>query len=61
MALEHLSDCFRDSGEQIRLMCHIILNYLDRKEDRRDEIPELLLQTAEIEREAYDSIRNRFG
>jgi hypothetical protein len=59
--LEHLSDCFRDSEEKIRLVCHIILNYLDGKEDERGKIPEVLSQMAEIEREAYGLIRDRLG
>jgi hypothetical protein len=59
--LEHLSNCFRDSGEQIRQVCHIILNYLDHKEDERAKIPELLSQTAAMEREAYGSIKDRLG
>jgi len=47
--LEQLSSCFENSGQQIKRLCHIILDYLDEKEDKRSEIPALLLAIAGVE------------
>jgi len=55
--LKQISHYFYESGQLIRKVCHIIINYLDRKEDKREEIPELLLSLADIEERAYNLIK----
>jgi hypothetical protein len=56
--LEQLSLSFQNSGQQIKEMCYIILDYLDGKGDRRSEIPELLSSIATIEEEAYNLVKS---
>jgi len=56
--LEQISNYFQNSGQQIKRLCHIILDYLDRKADNRGEISTLLSSIAEIEEEAYNSIKS---
>jgi hypothetical protein len=55
--LEQLSCYFKSSGKSIEQLCHIILDYLEFKEDNRSEIPRLLLLTAKTEEEAYNWIK----
>jgi len=59
--LEQLSEFFKDSAKLIERLCHIILDYLDLKEDRRSEIPELLSSIAETEEAAYNLIKRNYG
>lgn len=51
--LEQLSNYFMNSGKLIDQLCHIILDYLELKEDRRSEVPKLLMSIAETEEKAY--------
>ncbi|RLG51140.1 MAG: hypothetical protein DRO00_07650 [Thermoproteota archaeon] len=51
--LEKVSVLFHKSGQLISKVCHIIIDNLDHKEDKREEIPELLLSIAKIEERAY--------
>jgi len=59
--LEPLSLCFQSSGQQIKEMCYIILDYLSGKGDKRSEIPELLSSIAKIEEEAYNSVKSIYA
>lgn len=55
--LEQLSEYFRSSASLIERSCHIILDYLDLKEDKRSEIPQLLTSIAETEEKSYSLIK----
>jgi hypothetical protein len=55
--LKQLSNYFKNSGELIEQLCHVILNHLDSKEDRKSEIPRLLASIAETEEEAYNLMK----
>ena len=59
--LARLSNHFHYSGQQIKRLCHIVLDYLEGKEDKRSEISALLSSIAEIEEEAYNSIKSIFS
>jgi hypothetical protein len=59
--LEELSNYFQDSGQQIKRLCHKLLDYLDQKEDKRSEIPTLLSTIAETEEKAYNSIKGIYS
>ena len=59
--LEQLSSHFQNSGQQIKRLCHILLDYLDQKEDKRSEIPTLLSTIAETEEKAYSSIKGIYS
>ena len=59
--LEQLSNHFQNSGQQIKRLCHTVLDYLDQKEDKRSEIPALLSAIAETEEEAYNSIKRIYS
>jgi hypothetical protein len=48
--LEQLSSHFHNSGQKIKCLCHIVLDYLDQKEDKRSEIPALFSAKAEVEK-----------
>ena len=55
--LEDIAKGFAASGELISRISHIILDWLKGEKDSRAEIPELLLEVADIEQEGYLRIK----
>lgn len=52
---------FVTSGESVSEIAHIIIEWLKGGRDRREEIPNLLREIADIENEAYEDIKRRYG
>ena len=55
--LNDIAQNFAESGEIIRSIAHTIINWLKHKEDRREEIPTLLEEIANIEEKTYSDIK----
>jgi len=55
--LGEVAEKFTASGELIREIAHIIIEWLKGGNDRRKEIPNLLREIAHIEEEAYEDIK----
>jgi hypothetical protein len=61
LELKQLSSYLYNSGQHIKRLCHIILDYVDQREDKRSEIPVLLSTIAETEEKAYNSIKSIYS
>ena len=54
--LEYLSEVFETSGELIREICYVILDWLEGEEDRREKLPELFSKLAAVEEAGYEEL-----